>query len=103
MKRTIVRYRTKPDSVEENARLIEDVFATLRESSPPGIRYAVFRLDDGTFVHISEAGNGARPLPELDAFRRFQKGVKERSLEPPQACGAVVVGNYRMLAAAGTD
>ena len=103
MKRTIVRYRTKPDRLEENTRLIEDVFAALRTDAAEGIRYAVFRLSDGTFVHVCETEDGARPLPEFDAFRRFQTGVKERCLEPPQPGEAAVVGNYRMLAGEGTD
>src|SRR3989442_1255096 len=52
MKRTLVRYKTKPDRAQENQRLIESVFAELEAKSPDGIRYLVLRLDDGTFVHF---------------------------------------------------
>jgi len=103
MKRTVVRYKTKPERTEENARLIGNVFAALRASAPEGIRYVVFTLVDGTFVHIAETEDGARPLAELDAFRLFQNGVKERCIEPPEPSEARIVGNYRMLANDGTD
>jgi hypothetical protein len=35
----------------------------------------------------------------LAAFKAFQSGIRERCIEPPQAGGATIVGNYRMLAA----
>jgi hypothetical protein len=97
MKRVVVRYKTRPDKVAENTQLIETVYEALRASSPAGIRYATFKLADGTFVHVSETEDGARPLPELDAFRRFVSGIKERCIEPPQSEEAVLVGNYHML------
>jgi hypothetical protein len=97
MKRVVVRYKAKPDKVVENIQLIENVYEALRASSPPGIRYATFKLADGTFVHVSETEDSARPLPELDAFRRFVSGIKERCIEPPQSEEAVLVGNYRMV------
>jgi hypothetical protein len=97
MKRTLVRYRTKPEQAEENERLIKNVFQQLQAESPDGVRYMVLRLDDGTFVHFVESGGGASPLPALDAFRSFQQGIKERCIEPPRSGDATLVGNYRML------
>ena len=97
MKRTLVRYKTKPEQADENARLIQNVFRELKAKAPAGVRYAVLRLGDGTFVHIAETEDGAPPIPSLDAFRAFQAGIKERCLEPPQPNEAMVVGNYRML------
>jgi hypothetical protein len=94
-----VRYTTKPEAADENQRLIALVFDALRAASPPDVRYMVLRLGDGTFVHVATAGNkdGPNPLTQLDAFRTFQGGVKERCLEPPKASEAIVVGHYRML------
>ena len=34
----VVRYRTKPEHADENARLIEGVFAELAELEPDGLR-----------------------------------------------------------------
>jgi hypothetical protein len=72
MKRTVVRYKTKPESGQENERLIQNVFEELRAKSPDGVRY-------------------------LEAFKSFQSGIKERCIEPPQSSDVTIVGNYRML------
>jgi len=98
MKRTLIRYRTKPEATEQNQRLIEDVFAELQSKSPEGTRYMVLKLGDGSFLHFVESADGDSPLPDLDAFRRFQRGIRERCIEPPQPTEAAIVGNYRMLA-----
>jgi hypothetical protein len=97
MKRTLVRYRTKPERAEENERLIGHVFQELQAKSPDGVRYLALRLDDGTFLHFIETGDGTSPIPALEAFQSFQSGIKERCIEPPRAGGATIVGNYRML------
>ena len=72
MKRTVVRYRTKPETVQENERLIQEVFQELRAKSPEGVRYLAMKLSDGTFIHFSavETKDGANPVPQLEAFRR---------------------------------
>ena len=98
MRRTQIRYKTVPDRAEENQRLIEAVFAELRAKSPEGIRYLVLRLDDGTFLHlVAVAGDDANPITGLETFKSFQKGVKERWIEPPRVSEAAIVGNYGML------
>jgi hypothetical protein len=102
MKRIVVRYKTKPDRAEENARLIEDVFKELQQRAPAGLRYAALRLADGvSFVHLVsvETPDGANPIGEIAAFKAFQAGIKERCAEPPQASDATVVGEYRLFGA----
>jgi radical SAM superfamily enzyme with C-terminal helix-hairpin-helix motif len=99
MKCTIVRYKTKPETAQENERLIQQVFQELQAKSPQGVRYLALKLGDGTFIHFStvEAEDEASPIPQLDAFRSFQSGIKERCVEPPQLSAVTIVGNYRML------
>jgi radical SAM superfamily enzyme with C-terminal helix-hairpin-helix motif len=97
MKRTVVRYKTRPESGPENERLIQKVFEELRAKSPEGVRYLALKLADGTFVHFSATEDGASPIPRLEAFQSFQSGIKERCIEPPQSSDATIVGNYRML------
>ena len=97
MKRTLIRYKTRPETTEQNQHLIEAVFTELQAKSPAGLRYMTLRLADGSFVHLVESGDGDNPLPAMDAFRAFQSGVRERCVEPPQFSEATVVGNYRML------
>jgi hypothetical protein len=89
MKRTLIRYKTKPEMAETNAALIAEVFAELKASRPDGVRYLSLRLDDDSFVHLVETQtDAATTLPNLTAFKAFQ---------PPQVGSATIVGNYRML------
>jgi hypothetical protein len=99
MRRTVVRYKAKPEMVHENERLIANVFKELHAKSPGDIRYMVLKLADGSFIHFATAAaeSAGTPLQRLEAFRTFQSGAKERCLEPPLASEATVVGNYRML------
>jgi radical SAM superfamily enzyme with C-terminal helix-hairpin-helix motif len=97
MKRTLIRYKTRPDAADQNAGLIQKVFEELKAAKPEGVRYLSLRLDDNTFVHLVEAEEGSIPLPSLDAFKAFQSGIRERCVEPPVPSGVTIVGNYRML------
>jgi hypothetical protein len=99
MKRTLIRYKTKPELADRNAELIAAMFDELKAAKPEGIRYLSLRLDDDTFVHFveTEAGDGSSALPKLPAFQAFQSGIRERCIEPPLAGGVTIVGNYRML------
>jgi len=98
MKRTLIRYKTKPELADKNAELIAGVFAELKAAKPEGVRYLSLRLEDNTFVHLVEAeSDSANTLPGLPAFKAFQSGIRERCIEPPVAGGVTIVGNYRML------
>jgi hypothetical protein len=99
MKRTLIRYKTKPDLSDRNAELIAAVFAELKAAKPDGVRYLSLRLEDDTFIHLVEAAadDGNSALPKLSAFQAFQNGIRERCAEPPLARAATIVGNYRML------
>jgi hypothetical protein len=98
MKRTLIRYKTKPEMADTNAALIAEVFAELKAARPEGVRYLSLRLDDDSFVHFVETEDDATAtLPSLAAFKAFQAGIRQRCIEPPQAGGAIIVGNYRML------
>ena len=98
MKRTLIRYKTKPEMADTNAALIAEVFAELKTSKPEGVRYLSLRLDDDSFVHLVETESDASvTIPSLASFKAFQSGIRERCVEPPQAGGAIIVGNYRML------
>ncbi len=100
MNTIVVRYRPKLERADENQRLVEAVFSELRESSPEGLRYATFRLDDGTFVHIAEVSTDPNPLGSVAAFAEFQEGIAERCEpgEAPNAQPASLIGNYGLLA-----
>ena len=98
MKQTVVRYRTKPESTEENRRLIEAVFRELHAKAPEGIRYASLALEDGTFLHIAFADENAPSMASFETFKKFQDKIEERCLEQPQFSSSTVVGNYGQFA-----
>jgi hypothetical protein len=98
MKRSVVRYRVKPEHAEENQRLIEEVFAELAERGPDGIRYASYRLDDGvTFVHVAAEAEG-QSIATLEAFGRFREGLRERCQDQPDVRTATPIGSYAAVA-----
>lgn len=100
MKRILVRYKVKSDKAEENESYIRKVFEELRQTAPEGLRYASFKLDDGlSFVHIAsiETNDGNNPLGQLEAFQKFQEGIRDRCEEPPVAVDLNDIGNYRLF------
>jgi hypothetical protein len=93
----VVRYKVKPDRVEENERLVKRVYAELAETEPAGLRYATFRLADGvSFVHIAsiDTPDGSNPLRTISAFAEFGRDIAERCDEPPVAQDSKLVGSY---------
>jgi len=96
MKTIMVRYSTRADQAEENARLIREVFESLRQTAPVGITYASYRLDDGvSFVHIASIDDPENnPLQGLSAFKAFTAGVKDRCDVAPVTSVLHEVGSY---------
>ena len=91
----VVRYRTRPDAADENARLVEEVFSALAEADPGDFRYTTFRLADGvTFVHVAQLAGPENPLRSLPAFAEFQRELPQRCVEQPAPSAATVVGSY---------
>src|SRR5579863_7758906 len=92
----VIRYTTRPESADENERLIRDVFAELAEQRPQGLHYAAFRLDDGvSFVHVAVIDGATNPLSASAAFGKFQAGIQDRCVEGPAAADAAIVGSYQ--------
>ena len=100
MKRVMVRYKVKSEKAEENKQLIRAVFEELKAKQPDGIRYASFILPDGvSFMHIAsvETTDGSNPLGMTDAFKVFQKEIKERCEEQPVAMDLQEIGSYKLF------
>src|SRR5690349_7270970 len=95
MSSTVVRYRTSPETADENARLVAAVYAALAEIDPGDFQYRTYRLADGvTFVHVAHQSGPVNPLSTLPAFAEFQKDLASRCVEPPMPSAATVVGSY---------
>ncbi|WP_063996828.1 hypothetical protein [Bradyrhizobium sp.] len=99
MRRTLIRYKARPELADRNAELVSAVFAELKAAGPDGVRYLTLRLEDDTFIHLVEAAaeDGSSPIPKLKAFQTFQDGIRDRCSEPPLVRDVRIVGNYRML------
>ena len=93
---TVVRYTTKPESADENEKLIKAVFAQLTERQPGGLRYVAIRLDDGaSFIHIAVLDDDDQnPLTVLPAFGEFVSAINERCTSGPAPANGTVVGAY---------
>jgi hypothetical protein len=94
----VVQYTAKADRADENAALIEQVFAQLKAEQPDGFSYATFRLADGvSFVHVAsiETADGSNPLIATAAFQAFVSGIGDRVEAPPVSSEATVVGSYQ--------
>jgi len=96
---TVVRYTTKPESADENEKLIKAVFAQLTEQQPEGLRYVAIRLDDGTsFIHIAVLDDDDHnPLTVLPAFGEFVSAINERCTSGPAPANGTVVGAYGIV------
>src|SRR5712692_2334024 len=99
--KSLIRYKTKPESADENLRLVEKVYEELAARDPGGIRYATLRLEDGvSFVHIftTDSDDAPNGLAGIAAFAEFQRELAQRCAELPVAQAATIVGSYRLLA-----
>jgi hypothetical protein len=96
MRIVMVRYRVKADRVQENERLVRDVYEELAQAEPDGFRYATFKLDDdASFMHLAAQADGVEnPLPKLAAFARFQEDIADRCEEPPVVTALQEIGSF---------
>jgi hypothetical protein len=93
----VIRYRTKPESAEENAALVRAVFAELAAEQPGGLRYITLQLEDGvSFVHVVAVDGDTNPLFSSEAFGRFTADIASRCEEGPITMDATVVGSYSL-------
>jgi hypothetical protein len=96
MRRVVVRYKVKPERVEEHEKLIGAVFEQLSKNAPENIRYGAFKMPDGlSFMHVAFIEGGNNPLTDLSAFKAFTDGIKDRCDEPPATTELTTVGAYR--------
>ncbi len=96
MRQVMVRYKVKPERVEENSELVRAVYDELQRTQPDGLRYATFRLDDGvSFVHVAvERDDGRHRLREVNAFQAFQREISDRCDEQPVVTELREIGSF---------
>ncbi len=100
IKTVMVCYRVKADRVAENEQLVCQVYEQLAAERPPGFRYATFRHDETSFMHVAAIDDGVEnPLPALGAFKRFQEGIAERCEQQPVVTPLLPIGSFGLLEA----
>ena len=90
----VVRYRVRPDAVDENVRLVRAVYDELAATQPEGLRYSTVQIDDTTFVHLAVVDGETNPLEAVAAFGAFTAGIAERCDEAPVATPGQLIGRY---------
>jgi hypothetical protein len=99
MRQVMVRYKLKPDRVQENEKLVSEVYDELVRTRPDALRYITFQLEDGvSFVHLVwiDTEDGQSPLANVEAFARFSESIEDRTDEPPIATELREIGSYRV-------
>jgi hypothetical protein len=97
MRHVMVRYKVNPERAAENEELVRAVYDELHRTEPAGLRYATFQLDDGvSFVHLASTEDGQNPLPQVEAFQRFQENIRDRCDEAPVVAQLREIGSFRV-------
>lgn len=98
MSKVIVRYKVKPEFVDENNRLLQGVFAELNDGKPTGFRYATFVSEDGvTFFHVASVETDNNPLNNSAAFKEFRNEINDRCDEIPVPKQVNEVGSFNFF------
>jgi len=89
-----IRYRLKPDRVEEHLALLGAVFAELDSTRPDGVRWDSFRLGDGgEFLDVASLRGPGR-LSRLAAWAAYRSTLDERCAERPVLTELDLLGRY---------
>jgi len=94
----VIRYKVKPDRVNQNLELLRVVYDELQATRPDGLRYETFRLDDEVsfvvFVEF-EGMPGAAPHHRLASFQRHRAALDAICDEPPHVTVLHEVAAFR--------
>ena len=99
MGRAMIRYRLRPDQVERNEELVRAMFEELQRAAPSGLRYTIFKLEDGvSFMHISESEGEESPMGGLASVQEFRRELADRCEEQPVLAELTEIASYRAAA-----
>jgi hypothetical protein len=95
MGRVLIRYRLKPEHVERNEELIRAMFEELHRAAPSGLRYVIFKLEDGvSFMHISESEGEESPMAGMASVQEFRRELADRCEEQPVLAELTEIESY---------
>jgi hypothetical protein len=95
----MLRQKVKDGCLREAQAAVRDLFATLDELRPEGIRYASTRVvDSDTFVVLVELAEGVEdPRPAIPEFVKFVEQLRGWVEGPPVVEHLEVVGSYNLF------
>jgi hypothetical protein len=96
--KSLIRYKTKPESADENQRLVEKVYEELMARDPLGVHYATLRLEDGvTFLHLftTDSDDASNTLGGIAAFAEFLRDLHRHCYEPPIEQTVSIIRSYK--------
>jgi quinol monooxygenase YgiN len=99
MKQVLINYIVKPERVDENATLIKQVFAQMREEQVKGVKYAAYKMGENVFVHVAQFENEAahQQFTSLESFKAFRKNMAERQIEKPVTNDIEEIGSFSTI------
>jgi len=95
--RVMVRYRIKPEHVQQNLDALSAVYEELESIRPDWLSYSTYQLEDTvSFVALVVVDDPGR-LGAFPAFRAYRSSLEQRCDEPP------VTTEVRQVGAFGRD
>ena len=99
MKQVLINYIVKPEKVDENATLIKQVFAEMREVKLKGVKYSAYKMGENVFVHVAQFENEVahQQFTSLESFKAFRKNIAERQIEKPVTNNIEEIGSFSTI------
>lgn len=99
MKQVLINYIVKPEKVDENATLINQVFVEMRELKLKGVKYSAYKMSENVFVHVAQFENEVahQQFTSLESFRAFRKNMAERQIEKPVTNNIEEIGSFSTI------
>ncbi len=95
MPTVLIRYQLRPDQVEENLRLLDDVYQEMHTVRPAGLSYTTIQLNDAvSFLAIVNGDAAPGVLTNLPAFQHYRTTLDQRCIHPPAMTTGQTIHTY---------
>lgn len=91
----VIRYQLRPEQVEENLRLLDEVYREMHTVRPAGLSYTTIQLDDDvSFLAIVSGAAGPGVLTGLPVFQHYRTTLDQRCIQPPVMTSGRTIHTY---------
>jgi quinol monooxygenase YgiN len=93
----MINYTVKADQADANEAAVKDFIAEAAAANDPEFEYSSFRLDETSFMHVGRFADddAVKRFQSLSGFKAFGDGLRERSVEGPNASRPTLVASTR--------